>query len=133
MYLSTSIYCRVRLLVNKKTEEAVAVKVVDMAKAKDCIENVKKEVCICKMLSHPNIVRFFGHRSEGTTQYIFLEYCSGGELFDRIGELNLDLDPFIGFFFFFSFGLVSLSRNVNPVGSKCLGQVNVEDSSQNVI
>lgn len=98
-----------RLLVNKKTEEAVAVKVVDMAKAKDCIENVKKEVCICKMLSHPNIVRFFGHRSEGTTQYIFLEYCSGGELFDRIGELNLDLDTFIGvFFFFFSFGLVSL-------------------------
>jgi len=77
----------VRLLVNKKTEEAVAVKVVDMAKAKDCIENVKKEVCICKMLSHPNIVRFFGHRSEGTTQYIFLEYCSGGELFDRIGEI----------------------------------------------
>ncbi|XP_056302994.1 serine/threonine-protein kinase Chk1 isoform X1 [Danio aesculapii] len=82
--LGEGAYGEVRLLVNKKTEEAVAVKVVDMAKARDCIENVKKEVCICKMLSHPNIVRFFGHRSEGTTQYIFLEYCSGGELFDRI-------------------------------------------------
>ncbi|XP_057216646.1 serine/threonine-protein kinase Chk1 isoform X2 [Triplophysa rosa] len=82
--LGEGAYGEVRLLVNKKTEEAVAVKVVDMAKAKDCIDNVKKEVCICKMLSHPNIVRFFGHRSEGTTQYIFLEYCSGGELFDRI-------------------------------------------------
>ncbi|XP_051960670.1 serine/threonine-protein kinase Chk1 [Xyrauchen texanus] len=82
--LGEGAYGEVRLLVNKKTEEAVAVKVVDKAKAKDCIENVKKEVCICKMLSHPNIVRFFGHRSEGETQYIFLEYCSGGELFDRI-------------------------------------------------
>uniref|UniRef100_A0A671KVR2 Serine/threonine-protein kinase CHK1 n=1 Tax=Sinocyclocheilus anshuiensis TaxID=1608454 RepID=A0A671KVR2_9TELE len=82
--LGEGAYGEVRLLVNKKTEEAVAVKVVDMAKAKDCVENVKKEVCICKMLSHPNIVRFFGYRSEGTTQYIFLEYCSGGELFDRI-------------------------------------------------
>ncbi|TRY99636.1 hypothetical protein DNTS_004827 [Danionella cerebrum] len=82
--LGEGAYGEVRLLVNKKTEEAVAVKVLDMAKAQDCIENVKKEVCICKMLSHPNIVRFFGHRSEGTTQYIFLEYCSGGELFDRI-------------------------------------------------
>lgn len=91
-----------RLLVNKKTEEAVAVKVVDMAKAKDCIENVKKEVCICKMLSHPNIVRFFGHRSEGTTQYIFLEYCSGGELFDRIGKLNI-LGTFIDCWIFFVF------------------------------
>uniref|UniRef100_A0A8C2ABQ4 non-specific serine/threonine protein kinase n=1 Tax=Cyprinus carpio TaxID=7962 RepID=A0A8C2ABQ4_CYPCA len=82
--LGEGAYGEVRLLVNKKTQEAVAVKVVDMAKAKDCIENVKKEVCICKMLSHPNIVCFFGHRSEGTTQYIFLEYCSGRELFDRI-------------------------------------------------
>ncbi|XP_026090745.1 serine/threonine-protein kinase Chk1-like isoform X1 [Carassius auratus] len=82
--LGEGAYGEVRLLVNKKTEEAVAMKVVDMAKAKDCTENVKKEVCICKMLLHPNIVRFFGHRSEGTTQYIFLEYCSGGELFDRI-------------------------------------------------
>ncbi|XP_042567386.1 serine/threonine-protein kinase Chk1 [Cyprinus carpio] len=82
--LGEGAYGEVRLLVNKKTQEAVAVKVVDMAKAKDCIENVKKEVCICKMLSHPNIVCFFGHRSEGTTQYIFLEYCNGRELFDRI-------------------------------------------------
>lgn len=39
-----------------------------------------------QMLSHANIVRFFGHRKEGLTMYLFLEYCSGGELFDRIGE-----------------------------------------------
>ncbi|KTF76837.1 hypothetical protein cypCar_00019109 [Cyprinus carpio] len=91
--LGEGAYGEVRLLVNKKTQEAVAVKVVDMAKAKDCIENVKKEVCICKMLSHPNIVCFFGHRSEGTTQYIFLEYCSGRELFDRIVFLT---EPDVG-------------------------------------
>ncbi|XP_076836670.1 serine/threonine-protein kinase Chk1 [Brachyhypopomus gauderio] len=82
--LGEGAYGEVRLLVNKKTEEAVAVKVVDTASAKDCIENVKKEVCVHKMLTHPNIVKFFGHRSEGAVQYIFLEYCSGGELFDRI-------------------------------------------------
>uniref|UniRef100_A0A4W4E8K8 Serine/threonine-protein kinase CHK1 n=1 Tax=Electrophorus electricus TaxID=8005 RepID=A0A4W4E8K8_ELEEL len=63
--LGEGAYGEVRLLVNKKTEEAVAVKVVDTSSAKDCIENVKKEVCVHKMLSHPNIVRFFGHRSEG--------------------------------------------------------------------
>lgn len=38
------------------------------------------------MLNHSNIVRFFGHRKEGPTMYLFLEYCTGGELFDRIGE-----------------------------------------------
>lgn len=43
------------------------------------------------MLNHDNIVRFFGHRKEGSTVYLFLEYCTGGELFDRIGETNISL------------------------------------------
>ncbi|XP_029375164.1 serine/threonine-protein kinase Chk1 [Echeneis naucrates] len=82
--LGEGAYGEVRLLVNRQTEEAVAVKVIDTSQAKECAENVKKEVCIHKMLSHPNIVRFFGHRKEGPTMYLFLEYCTGGELFDRI-------------------------------------------------
>lgn len=39
-----------------------------------------------QMLNHANIVRFYGQRKEGRTVYLFLEYCSGGELFDQIGE-----------------------------------------------
>ncbi|XP_014816529.1 PREDICTED: serine/threonine-protein kinase Chk1 [Calidris pugnax] len=75
---------RVQLAVNRRTEEAVAVKIVDMRRAAECPENIKKEICINKMLNHENVVRFYGHRREGTTQYLFLEYCRGGELFDRI-------------------------------------------------
>ncbi|NXA22504.1 CHK1 kinase, partial [Ibidorhyncha struthersii] len=75
---------RVQLAVNRRTEEAVAVKIVDMKRAADCPENIKKEICINKMLNHENVVKFYGHRREGATQYLFLEYCSGGELFDRI-------------------------------------------------
>ncbi|XP_062262907.1 serine/threonine-protein kinase Chk1 [Platichthys flesus] len=82
--LGEGAYGEVKLLVNRQTEEAVAVKVIDTSQAKDCAENVKKEVCVHKILTHPNIVRFFGHRKEGPTVYLFLEYCTGGELFDRI-------------------------------------------------
>ncbi|KAK2828629.1 hypothetical protein Q5P01_019663 [Channa striata] len=82
--LGEGAYGEVRLLVNRHTEEAVAVKVIDTSQAKECAENVKKEVCIHKMLNHDNIVRFYGHRKEGSTMYLFLEYCTGGELFDRI-------------------------------------------------
>uniref|UniRef100_A0A3B5QH25 Serine/threonine-protein kinase Chk1 n=1 Tax=Xiphophorus maculatus TaxID=8083 RepID=A0A3B5QH25_XIPMA len=82
--LGEGAYGEVRLLVNRQTEEAVAVKVIDTSQAKECADNVKKEVCIHKMLTHPSIVRFFGHRKEGPTVYLFLEYCTGGELFDRI-------------------------------------------------
>ncbi|XP_072230763.1 serine/threonine-protein kinase Chk1 [Leuresthes tenuis] len=82
--LGEGAYGEVRLLVNRQTEEAVAVKVIDTSQAKECADTVKKEVCIHKILNHPNIVRFFGHRKEGPTVYLFLEYCTGGELFDRI-------------------------------------------------
>ncbi|KAG7516209.1 serine serine/threonine-protein kinase Chk1 [Solea senegalensis] len=82
--LGEGAYGEVRLLVNRQTEEAVAVKVIDTSQSKECAENVKKEVCVHKVLNHSNIVRFFGHRKEGPTVYLFLEYCTGGELFDRI-------------------------------------------------
>ena len=34
------------------------------------------------------MVRCYGARSDesGDRQFIFLEYCAGGELFDKIGE-----------------------------------------------
>lgn len=80
---------RVQLAVNRRTEEAVAVKIVDMKRAIDCPENIKKEICINKMLNHENVVKFYGHRREGNIQYLFLEYCSGGELFDRIGMAKI--------------------------------------------
>ena len=37
---------------------------------------------------HDNVVRCYGARSDesGDRQFIFLEYCAGGELFDKIGE-----------------------------------------------
>lgn len=76
---------RVQLAVNRRTKEAVAVKMVDIKCAIECPEQIRKEICINKMLNHENIVKFYGHRREGTIQYLFLEYCSGGELFDRIG------------------------------------------------
>lgn len=82
--LGEGAYGEVQLAVNRQTEEAVAVKIVDMRRATECPENIRKEICINKMLNHVNIVRFYGYRREGSIQYLFLEYCSGGELFDRI-------------------------------------------------
>jgi len=37
------------------------------------------------MLTNDSIIKFYGHRKSGNKQYLFLEYASGGELFDRIG------------------------------------------------
>lgn len=78
--------CRVKLVVNKSTGEAVAMKMIDIEKHPDARQTVRKETAIHKMLSNPNIIQYFGKRSEPNMEYIFLEYASGGELFDRIGK-----------------------------------------------
>ncbi|XP_011694400.1 PREDICTED: serine/threonine-protein kinase grp isoform X2 [Wasmannia auropunctata] len=59
-------------------------KMIDIEKHPDARQTVRKETAIHRMLSNPNIVQYFGKRSEPNMEYIFLEYASGGELFDRI-------------------------------------------------
>ena len=39
------------------------------------------------MLQDVHIIRFYGSRTDGDKQYLFLEYASGGELFDKIGKV----------------------------------------------
>ncbi|XP_037958541.1 serine/threonine-protein kinase grp [Teleopsis dalmanni] len=82
--LGEGAYGEVKLLINRQTGEAVAMKMVDLNKHPDAMLSVRKEVCIQKMLQHPHILRYFGKRSHQDIEYIFLEYAAGGELFDRI-------------------------------------------------
>lgn len=46
-----------------------------------------RQVCVHKLLNHETIIKFYGFRKDGKIQYLFLEYASGGELFDRIGKI----------------------------------------------
>ncbi|KAK3107872.1 hypothetical protein FSP39_024097, partial [Pinctada imbricata] len=74
----------VKLAVNSDTQEAVAVKIINIEKTPSAAEAVRKEVCVHKLLNHESIIKFYGFRKEGKMQYLFLEYACGGELFDRI-------------------------------------------------
>jgi len=74
----------VKLLVSKENGEACAMKEIDLGQHPQAEETVRKEICVHKLLKHKQIVQCYGSRQEGSRQFIFLEYCSGGELFDRI-------------------------------------------------
>ncbi|KAH3870491.1 serine/threonine-protein kinase Chk1-like [Dreissena polymorpha] len=82
--LGEGAYGEVKLAVNNETQEAVAVKIINLERMPQAEENVRKEVCVHKMLKHDSIIKFYGFRKDENIQYIFLEYASGGELFDRI-------------------------------------------------
>lgn len=82
--LGEGAYGEVKLLVNRNTSDAVAMKMIDLKKHPSAASSVKKEVAIQRNLQHPNILKFFGRRTQGDVEFIFLEYAAGGELFDRI-------------------------------------------------
>ena len=99
--LGEGAYSEVKLAVNRSTKECVAVKIIQFAQHPDLNpDNLKKEICIMKMLRHENIIRFFGQRTEeGSVSYLFLEFASGGELFDRI-EPDRGMEPGLAHYFF---------------------------------
>ncbi|XP_014667982.1 PREDICTED: serine/threonine-protein kinase Chk1-like isoform X2 [Priapulus caudatus] len=82
--LGEGAYGEVKLVVNRMTQEAVAVKIIDLSKYPAAKNDIRKEIAVHRLLKHKNIIQFFGNRVEGKLHYIFLEYAAGGELFDRI-------------------------------------------------
>ncbi|XP_050422050.1 serine/threonine-protein kinase grp [Adelges cooleyi] len=82
--LGEGTFGEVKLLVNQKNNSTVAMKVIDLKNYPDALEMVKKEATIHCRLKHPSIIKYFGQRHCKDSYYIFLEYASGGELFDRI-------------------------------------------------
>jgi len=46
----------------------------------------KKEVTIMKLLDHPNICRLFETYDQGRVMYFVIEFCEGGDLFDRFSN-----------------------------------------------
>ena len=54
------------------------------AKLKDNIAAIKEEVRILSRLDHPNIVKYYESYDDIKYMYLVMEYCSGGELFDKI-------------------------------------------------
>ena len=84
--LGEGTFAEVKLLVNRDTGEACAMKEINIKENQQAVKAAQKEICVHKLLKHHNIVQCYGSRIEAGAQFIFLEYLSGGELFDRIGK-----------------------------------------------
>ena len=85
--LGEGTFAEVKLLVNRETGEACAMKEINIKENQQAVKAAQKEICVHKLLKHHNIVQCYGSRIEAGAQFIFLEYLSGGELFDRIGKV----------------------------------------------
>ena len=52
----------------------------------DVVEKIRREIQILKMFRHPHIIKLYEVISTPTDIFMVMEYVSGGELFDFIGE-----------------------------------------------
>jgi calcium-dependent protein kinase len=80
-------YGQVKLGLHKRTGLNRAIKIIKKNEIPEDERNAMlKEVSILKSLDHPNIIKMFDMYQDDIYYYIVIEYCSGGELFDRVKD-----------------------------------------------
>ena len=92
----------VKLGINKKTNEKVAIKILKKNKIinKEDVERIEREISILKKLSHINVIRIYKINEDEDKYYIFMEYCENGELFHYIVERQRLTEEESSFFFY---------------------------------
>ncbi|XP_059669698.1 CBL-interacting serine/threonine-protein kinase 12-like [Cornus florida] len=76
---------------NIKTNESVAIKVIDKEKILKggLIAHIKREISILRRVRHPNIVQLFEVMATKTKIYFVMEFVRGGELFNKVAKGRL--------------------------------------------
>jgi serine/threonine protein kinase len=69
---------------NVNYEFKVAVKTMKKKKIGENLKKLKSEIKILSKLDHPNICKYYETYESPNYVYLIMEYCGGGDLFDRI-------------------------------------------------
>jgi serine/threonine-protein kinase 24/25/MST4 len=78
--------------IDRRTGQAVAIKIIDVENAEDEVEDIIQEIAILSELSSPYVIRYHGSYLRGTHLWIIMEFCSGGSCADLMkpGRLTED-------------------------------------------
>ncbi|CAJ1427408.1 unnamed protein product [Effrenium voratum] len=79
---------RVCKCANRSTGAERAVKILRKVRRKSQLIMFRNELTTLKMLDHPHIVKLYEHFEDKKYMYMVMEYCRGGELFDRLLEVG---------------------------------------------
>ncbi|KAI0541090.1 kinase-like domain-containing protein [Xylaria digitata] len=69
-------------LVEKRTGEAVAIKIIDIESAEDEVEDIIQEIAILSELQSPYVTKYYGSYAKGAELWIVMEFCAGGSCAD---------------------------------------------------
>lgn len=68
--------------VDKRTGQAVAIKIIDVENAEDEVEDIIQEISILSELQSPYVTKYHGSYLKGSDLWIVMEFCSGGSCSD---------------------------------------------------
>lgn len=68
--------------VDKRTGQAVAIKIIDVENAEDEVEDIIQEISILSELQSPYVTKYHGSFLRGSDLWIVMEFCSGGSCSD---------------------------------------------------
>ncbi|KAL4296185.1 hypothetical protein GQ457_12G030420 [Hibiscus cannabinus] len=77
-----------------QTNQSVAIKVIDKEKVTKVgtMNQIKREISVMRIARHPNIVQLYEVLATKTKIFFVMEYCKGGELFNKVASGRLKVD-----------------------------------------
>jgi serine/threonine-protein kinase 24/25/MST4 len=68
--------------VDKRTGQAVAIKIIDVENAEDEVEDIIQEISILSELHSTHVTQYHGSYLRGSDLWIVMEHCAGGSCND---------------------------------------------------